>query len=347
MNRESLKHELKNVLNMKSPNAWHVTINSRKILKDYIFKTTEYLSDVTINERIYNILFDINDVKRCKKDGCTKPTKFQHFKRGYVDYCSISCARTDFKKIITNKKCIFGCNKKANYLLSGEKYCCESNFSKCPGVRDKNSIKNSGKNNAMYGKSAVKYSIHDWYERYPFFCKIEKPRLDINGQMIVKCKFCQKEFIPNRESIRSRRDALEHEDGNGGNYFYCSDDCKNKCPLFNLRPDYILNENINDIIKPNQRTIWRTEVFRRQYEEVGNNECEYCGNKNINELECHHEKPIKIFPLLALDPDNGIILCGRKSKNFCHMKIGHQDECSLGKIGTMICSSPQRNLNNG
>jgi len=190
----------------------------------------------------------------------------------------------------------------------------------------------------MYGKQSFNhYTLKDWYNIYPFFCKIEKPKLDKDNKIIVQCKKCKKWFTPDSEQVRTRRDALEHKDGNGGGYFYCSNKCKDTCPLFNLRPDYILNDNSKDIITMNERTIWKKEVLKRQKTYVGHNECEYCGNINIKELDCHHEKPIKLFPYLALDPDNGIILCSPKSKNKCHHKIGHIDNCSLGNLSKKLC----------
>jgi hypothetical protein len=84
---------------------------------------------------------------------------------------------------------------------------------------------------------------------------------------------------------------------------------------------------------------WKKEVLKRQREELGCNECEYCGNRNVNELVVHHEKPQKTYPLLALDPDNGIIVCGANSEKKCHYKYGHKigTKCSTGKLASLIC----------
>ena len=55
------------------------------------------------------------------------------------------------------KLCDYGCGQEAIYHLKNGKWCCCERFNSCPEVRRKNSetnkIKQSGKNNAMYGKN--------------------------------------------------------------------------------------------------------------------------------------------------------------------------------------------------
>ena len=58
--------------------------------------------------------------------------------------------------------------------------------------------------------------------------------------------------------------------------------------------------------------------------------CEICKNKN--NLISHHILPVKTHPHLQADVDNGICLC-----KTCHIKYGHNDECSTGEIANMIC----------
>ena len=45
-----------------------------------------------------------------------------------------------------------------------------------------------------------------------------------------------------------------------------------------------------------------------------------------------YRKPKKSHPIMTLDPDNGIIFC-----ETCHYGKGHQEECSTGKLATLIC----------
>lgn len=182
------------------------------------------------------------------------------------------------------------------------------------------------------------YRLKDYQRKYPFFCKIENPRENDEGEVEVQCKNCKKWFVAPYPKIFERIRSLEKPEGSGGQYLYCSDECKEVCPLYRLNPTRELNSRIkDDSISDQEYGVWKKEVMRRQKEELGYNECEYCGNRNVCDLCVHHEKPRLTHQHLALDPDNGIILCGATSKNKCHYKIGHRDECSTGRLSHLIC----------
>jgi hypothetical protein len=177
-----------------------------------------------------------------------------------------------------------------------------------------------------------------YYEvMYPFFTAVEKLRENKDGKIEVQCKWCKKWFVPSSSVLYERTRALETPKGNDGSYFYCSDECRGECPLYRMQPSNIINEKNNEQLDEENYRIWRNEVIKRQKEELGYNECELCQNKNINELSVHHEKPRKTHPHLTYDPDNGVILCGVKSKNKCHYKIGHTEKCSTGYLSSLIC----------
>jgi len=187
-----------------------------------------------------------------------------------------------------------------------------------------------------------KYDLNNYKENHPFLFKVEELREHPKTSEIqVHCKNhnCSNSkekggwFDPTRSQLYERIRQLEHPEGNDGNYFYCSDECKLKCPLFKKTG---INIHKRKIYTEYEYQTWRQEVLKRQKDELGFNECEICGNKNINELCIHHEKPQKTNSILSLDPDNGIILCGSNSKNKCHYKYGHKDKCSTGKISSNI-----------
>lgn len=179
----------------------------------------------------------------------------------------------------------------------------------------------------------------DYEELFPFFCKMENIRdckeptgLQMAG-IEVKCKNCNKWFTPTQDKVWNRVWSLEKSDG-VGNYFYCSDNCKDNCPLFGLRTDTILNLIKDPKELPytsEEYQTFRQEVLKRQYDELGYNECEICGQRT--NLHIHHEKPQKTHSNLSLDPDNGIILC-----KDCHYKKGHIEECSTGNLAKMVCA---------
>ena len=271
--------------------------------------------------------------------------------------------------------CDYGCGREAKYYFKyAKKWCCEKYTSMCPELRKINS--NSHKNISIriqntegrlceYGCNRVaKYQLVgnkklccsktpascekmrkvNWYthrttilkikEKFPFFYLIEKPRENKEGEIEVRCKWCNKWFVPKVEKLRSRINHLENDDGNDGCYLYCSESCQNKCPSYNIK--YINQATNVNFYNSSEYGIWRNKVLRRQKEELGYNECEYCGNRNVHELSVHHEKPQITHPQFILDPDNGIIVCNQFSKNKCHSRI-HVGECSSNSLNKKKC----------
>ena len=204
-----------------------------------------------------------------------------------------------------------------------------------------------GEKNGFYGKThtieakkiisaSKKLTIEKIKHKYSLFSKIEEMRYNPDKlieekEIQVHCKnhncLNSKEqggwFTPSRMQLYER---IRHINDNGGSYFYCSNECKKSCILYNLHSDPFKN-----ILKPytdEEYNIWRKVVL-----EQDNYECQICGSKK--DLHCHHIIPIKIEPMFALDPDNGIVLC----KN-CHYKYGHKTktECSTGNLANRNCN---------
>ena len=186
-----------------------------------------------------------------------------------------------------------------------------------------------------------KLSIEQIKEKYKFFSEVEEIRYNPDKprekEIQVHCKnhLCpsSKEkngwFTPTSGQIYHRANTLKNPIGFGESNFYCSQECKDTCPTYDLRFDPFYNTE-----KPYTQveySIWNSEVLERQKEEDGYNFCEICySTKN---LHVHHEKPVKTHPLLALDPDNGIVLC-----KDCHYEIGHKTgtECSTGALANKV-----------
>ena len=146
----------------------------------------------------------------------------------------------------------------------------------------------------------------------------------------VRCAYnkCRKWYIPTLNNVSNRIQAINGKK-RGEHRFYCSEKCKDKCPIYGMRPEYLINRDrnkfngiINCMSSTHELSIWKKEVLKR----VGN-QCEMCGSiKNIN---VHHEYPQKTHQIFSLDPDNGIVLCKK-----CHYKYGHSKNtsCSTGKL---------------
>lgn len=121
---------------------------------------------------------------------------------------------------------------------------------------------------------------------------------------------CANKFIPTRSQVTH---ILQAFDNYGGSNFYCSDLCKAECSVYKQRKRFKGQKRQDDVIRTytdNELHIWSREVIRR-----GNFTCACCGG---SATIGHHLLSKIEFPEFALDPNNGIALCG-----LCHMPIFH------------------------
>jgi hypothetical protein len=183
-------------------------------------------------------------------------------------------------------------------------------------------------------------------KRYPFFSKIEEMRYNPNKpsekEIQVHCKNHECEnsrekggwFTPKYEQLRSRCNALDREEGNDGNYFYCSQHCKDTCFLYNLHGDPYRDNN-----KP--YTPAELGVFNKHILKRDNEICYYCGEHHATIV--HHLRPQKLEPFFALDPDYAISVCMK-----CHYKYGHPtgSKHSTGNLAKIICSTESQKFLN-
>ena len=185
-------------------------------------------------------------------------------------------------------------------------------------------------------KKSMSYSLKDWQEKYPFFANIEKLREDpITGEIQVHCKNhnCKNSkekggwFTPSYIQLYERIRQLEHTEGNGGSYFYCCDECKNQCPLFNLHSDPYSNKEFP--YTDSEKETFRQEVLKRD-----NYICHFCGEQKA--IIVHHTRPQKLEPFFSLDPDFGISVC-EECHHFIHRSKEQGGDCSTGQLANIIC----------
>lgn len=183
-------------------------------------------------------------------------------------------------------------------------------------------------------KKAVYHSKKELEEKYPFFSKVEEVMDNPDGYgVLVRCKLCGKWFSPKTGDLTRRISALENPIGMIECNLYCSEDCKNNCPVYKMRFDPFGKDNSNNNTPTQyELSIWSDEVLRKQREEYGYNFCTKC--QGVDNLAAHHIDPKKIEPFYALDPDNGIVFC-----RDCHLNDAHSGECSTGALAYKICKS--------
>jgi len=147
---------------------------------------------------------------------------------------------------------------------------------------------------------------------------VEETRKTREGYLEVRCSNCQKWLVPTIDMVCNRIKAIN---SHGGHRFYCSDKCKQACPVYG-QVKYPKGMNPNQS-RPHQ-TEWANIVKARD-----NHTCQICGSKN--NLTAHHIEPVICDPVQSLDIDNGITLCSN-----CHKRVHSEDGCrysDLRKIG--------------
>lgn len=174
-------------------------------------------------------------------------------------------------------------------------------------------------------KQKIRLKLERIQKRYPFFCKVEKPRENPEtGEIEVRCKQCGTWFTPTYWQLYNRRKALEKPLGYGESHFYCSQRCKDRCSIFNIKIDPNIKIDSTEMDIPG----W----LRKRVLERDNRECVYCETKT--KLRIHHIHPQKIRPDLIFDIDNMITVCQDCEYKYCH--IG---KCSTWELANLDCSS--------
>lgn len=153
-----------------------------------------------------------------------------------------------------------------------------------------------------YEVSNAKYELH-----YRGLTIDESPRLSCDGiSLEVKCKYCDKYFIPTDGEVRYRLSALNGTK-KGTLSMYCSSNCKNSCPIFGKRkfPEGFKkasSREVNSIVRKMcfERDDWKCQVCGRSSEEV--------------QLHCHHIEGYTQNPRLGNDIGNVVTLCKEHHK---------------------------------
>ena len=130
----------------------------------------------------------------------------------------------------------------------------------------------------------------------------------------VKCAYCGKWIIPTNTQVSNR---LQVFNGNysGENRFYCSENCKQSCPIFRkiLWPKGFKKATSREVVP-----LLRQLVLKRD-----NYACQKCGaTTETAQLHVHHEKSYTLNKIMANDPDNCITLCKK-----CHQQVHSQEGC--------------------
>ena len=173
------------------------------------------------------------------------------------------------------------------------------------------------------------------YDDHKYLCGqikfIDKIRKSSIGYLEVKCTYCGKWFRPTGAELERRvgaiKDAYNKKYGIVENRFYCSENCKDVCPIYRkhvkslmledaVRAGYININELNREVQPELRQM----VFERD-----NYTCQRCGKHQselIVGLHCHHIEGIRWNPIESSDMDQCLTEC-----QTCHKLIHQQPDC--------------------
>jgi len=182
-----------------------------------------------------------------------------------------------------------------------------------------------------------KLSIKQINERYPFFSKVEEIRYNPNksgGKEIQgRCKYfdCENSkekggwFTLTGSQLGERIRCLERGDDHA--YLYCCQKCKDACPLYYSRGTDPFRKTESPY------TYEEYQTFRQYVLTRDSSICQFCGDEAT---DVHHERPQKLEPFFALDPDYAWSSC-----EGCHYSKGHAGECNTGNLAKKVCQQKE------
>jgi hypothetical protein len=148
----------------------------------------------------------------------------------------------------------------------------------------------------------------------------EAPRLAKNGTSLeVKCRYCGKYFIPYMAQTYRRIQSLLGQ-VLGEQSLYCSDHCKQACPIYKkvLYPKGFKPASSREV-----NPLVRQMCFERD-----NWRCQICGaTQKEAPLHCHHIEGYAQNPRLGNDVANTITLC-----KTCHKEVHKLPGCNYHEL---------------
>jgi len=191
------------------------------------------------------------------------------------------------------------CKDNAEKIAKQRKQYCKDNTEKIAKQR-----KQYYKNNALFETYSKQLEIFEEIRYCP----------KNNKLLEVKCAYCGRWFQPTNLQVRNRLQAFK---GNyfGEHRFYCSENCKIACPIYNQNkwPKGFKKATSREVVP-----LLRQLVLKRD-----NYTCQMCGATiETAELHVHHIISYMLNKMLANDPDSCITLCKE-----CHKRVHSQKGC--------------------
>lgn len=184
----------------------------------------------------------------------------------------------------------------------------------------------TGKNHSQWkgGYATINIADYNTYSKRLDWCEPVRRNKTDKNILEVKCAYCGKWYIPSYNAVTNRVGCIEGRYSAGEARFYCSNECKQECPIYRKIRHYKGTKiSTSREVQPQLRQL----VFKRD-----KYKCIKC--ENTKPLHCHHIEGIRWEPLESADIDKCITLC-----KYCHKEVhkipgcGYNDfKCKEGEI---------------
>lgn len=75
-----------------------------------------------------------------------------------------------------------------------------------------------------------KIKFEEYEQKYPIFCSLEEFRKNNDGEIEVRCKYCNSWFVPSSDQLGNRIRATDGKNGNMKSFIYCCKEHQYLCP---------------------------------------------------------------------------------------------------------------------
>jgi len=255
-----------------------------------------------------------------------------------------------------DKLCQYGCGQPAiHWFKRPKKWCCSKTANGCPVKKEDNKIKREARKilKEKYPDINLDYIRAIYPDVYKIDVMDGTLRFNQEKEIIeARCTYfeCEQEWyeVPMNHigfrqwALTPKEEGSDVTQGGDGYKFYCSIECREKCVAHGKTGAAIYKEVVMSHmidweeeeewytadVSTGDKNYWReTCLIRDEFE------CVKCGAPAVH---VHHIRPVKLEPLMVVDPDNGVSVCLR-----CHYDHFHErgSVCSLTNIAKKVCFS--------
>ena len=171
------------------------------------------------------------------------------------------------------------------------------------------------------GYSSNDVPLYDTYAPQLEWCEEVRRSPTDRNILESRCTYCGKWHIPRLYDIKNRTIFINKSIGSESR-LYCSDECKQECPIFNKKkwPRGFKVDTSREV----QPELRQMVLERDEYQ------CVKCGSEGP--LHCHHITGVEINPIESADIDNCVTLCKK-----CHKAVHKLPGCGYNDMKREKC----------